>query len=59
MKKFTSKILGLFLSDVTAGACTIDHGCCCNTAKTIGVNCVGVCVKMSGCRNDAPGQDCG
>lgn len=53
MSKFTSMILGLFLPDVSAGACVFDHGCCCT--KTTGVNCVGVCVKMS-CRTSLPGN---
>lgn len=50
MSKLTSKILGLFLPDVTAGACVIDFMCCCNSAHTLSVNCKGVCVKLAGCR---------
>jgi hypothetical protein len=46
-----SKILGLFLPDVTAGACFAEARCCCNTAHTKGVNCVGACVTMNGCHS--------
>ena len=55
MSKLASKILGLFLPDVTAGACTVDYLCCCNSAHTIGVNCVGTCVTMTGCRTTGLG----
>ncbi len=58
MSKLASKFLALFLPDVTAGACVVDHGCCCNAAHTKGVNCVGVCVTMTGCRTRLPSGPC-
>jgi hypothetical protein len=58
MRKLTSKLLGLFLPDVSAGACVIDHGCCCNSAHTKTVNCVGVCVTLKGCRTTLPSGPC-
>lgn len=55
MSKITSKILGLFLPAVSAGACVIDFMCCCNSAHTKSVNCVGVCVTLAGCRTKGVG----
>jgi len=49
MSKIASKILGLFISDVSAGACVADHGCCCGT-KGHAVSCLGTCVVQSTCR---------
>ena len=49
MSKIASKILGLFLSDVNAGAFVADFGCCCGT-KGHAVNSVGACVKQATCR---------
>lgn len=54
MSKIASKILGLFLSDVTAGACVPNKGCCCGT-KGHAVGCLGHCVKQATCRT---GPDC-
>jgi hypothetical protein len=48
MTKLASKILGFFISDVTAGACVADHGCCCGK-RGHGVSCLGTCVKMATC----------
>lgn len=48
-QKISDRILKLFLSDVTAGACTADMGCCCGTASSMKVIlCNGTCV-YGGC----------
>ncbi len=44
------RILKLFLSDVAAGACVIEHGCCCGTAtRKRRINCYGTCVSATNC----------
>ena len=48
MSKIVSKILGLFLSEVNAGACVPTIGCCC-VAPGQAVSCTGVCVKQNTC----------
>ncbi len=53
-KAVSERILKLFLSDVSAGACIIDHGCCCNAARTKKVNCYGTCVTGTNCRTGCP-----
>jgi hypothetical protein len=55
MSKIASKILGLFLSDVTAGACVADRGCCCGK-RNHAVSCLGTCVKNPVCHT---GPSCG
>ncbi len=53
MKFFTAvseRVLKLFLSDVSAGACVPEHGCCCGTkANPKRVNCYGSCVASTSC----------
>jgi hypothetical protein len=45
----SDRILKLFLSDVTAGACTADYGCCCGTPSApMYVACNGTC-RYGGC----------
>lgn len=45
----SDRILKLFLSDVTAGACTADFGCCCGTlSNSKYIACNGTCV-YGGC----------
>jgi hypothetical protein len=46
-KSVSDRILKLFLSEVSAGACVAEHGCCCGTNKVIG--CYGACTTGS-CR---------
>lgn len=48
MSKIVSKILGLFISDVNAGACVPTIGCCCGTPGH-GVSCIGTCVTQTTC----------
>lgn len=56
MSKVTSMILRLFLPDVSAGACIVEHGCCCKAGTTKrALNCLGACVTSSSCRT---GRDC-
>ena len=55
MSKIASKILGLFLSDVTAGACVSIHGCCCGK-RGHAVNCIGICKPSPTCHS---GPICG
>lgn len=44
-QKISDRILKLFLSDVTAGACTYEYGCCCGTPSNMKViACNGTCV---------------
>ncbi|WP_395821892.1 hypothetical protein [Archangium minus] len=48
LKAMSDRILKLFLSEVSAGACIPEHGQCCATGKRF--NCYGSCVTSSGCR---------
>ncbi|HEX8082381.1 MAG TPA: hypothetical protein VF557_19395 [Jatrophihabitans sp.] len=51
----TNKALG----NVDAGACIAERGCCCNAARTYGLNCYANCVRMScSTRTSAYGQPC-
>jgi hypothetical protein len=47
MSKIVSKIVGLFVPSVTAGACLTATGCCCGKNRVI--SCFGACVAGS-CR---------
>ena len=38
------------LGTVDAGACIAEKGCCCNSARTRGLNCYANCVNDSNCR---------
>ncbi|MEO7734525.1 MAG: hypothetical protein ABIY55_26455 [Kofleriaceae bacterium] len=51
MSKITSKIMKLFLPEVSAGACSADAGCCCNKPgkHKRAITCLGTCVLASGC----------
>jgi hypothetical protein len=49
MSKLAAKILGMFVSEIPAGACVTDHGCCCGK-KGHAVGCHGACVKQATCR---------
>jgi hypothetical protein len=51
----SQRLLGLFLSDVTAGACVIEFGCCCGTSTSIRrIGCYGSCVSATSCRCNYP-----
>ncbi|NMO15719.1 hypothetical protein HPC49_02510 [Pyxidicoccus fallax] len=49
LKAMSDRILKLFLSEVSAGACIPEHGQCCST-KGKRFNCYGSCVTTTGCR---------
>jgi hypothetical protein len=48
------------LGTVDAGACTTDRGCCCNSARTRGLDCYSNCIVRS-CHvlTSDYGQPCG
>ncbi|HZI10087.1 MAG TPA: hypothetical protein VE153_06800 [Myxococcus sp.] len=47
-KALSDKLLKLFLTDVSAGACIPEHGQCCTTRHRR-FNCYGSCVSTTGC----------
>jgi len=49
-KSLGDRILKLFLSDVSAGACVPEHGCCCGTYRRRRIDCYGSCGVVSDCR---------
>ena len=53
MSKIATRILRLFVSDVPAGACVTNHGCCCGK-KGHAVGCHGACVKQATCVSGLP-----
>ncbi|MHA7631002.1 hypothetical protein [Corallococcus sp. M7] len=48
LKAMSDRFLKLFLSEVSAGACVINHGECCNTRR-MSHNCYGICTKSPVC----------
>lgn len=54
LKALSDRVLKMFLSDVTAGACVPEYFCCCGTTTAKkAVNCYGSCVTASSCSTSA------
>ncbi len=49
LKAMSDRLLKLFLSDVSAGACVPSNGECCSRGSGKYHNCYGTCVKSVAC----------
>ena len=49
LRSLRDRLLKTVLSDVDAGACIPEHGCCCGGPWILQLNCFGACVQASSC----------
>ncbi len=49
LKAMSDRLLKLFLSDVSAGACIPENGQCCSRGSKKRFNCYGTCVASTTC----------